>query len=302
LRPILVVGSYNTGITVRAERVPRLGETVLGRGYREGPGGKGSNQAIAARRLGGVVHFVGCVGNDRYGDEAMKLWKAEGVSVDGVRRVPTHTGVGLIVVEPSGANAITVEPGANAEIRPGDVEAAFQRVRGCSTLLTQLEISRDAAVAATRLGKKSGAKVMLNPAPAVPAAELDLSFVDVLTPNETEFEVLTGTRDIDEGARALLSRGPSTVVVTLGAMGAKVVTREDSFLVPAPKVRAVDTTGAGDAFNGALAVALAEGEPLAAAVRFANYAGAFAVTREEVIPALPTRAELDEFRRNDALE
>lgn len=302
MKPIVVVGSYNVGLTIRVGRLPARGETVLGTGYGESPGGKGSNQAIAARRLGGRVEFIGCVGRDRYGDEALRLWEAEGVAAAAVRRVDAHTGLAFIVVDPEGTNVITVDPGANSMVDAGDLERATATLRGCGTLLTQLEIPLSPVSVASARVKECGGTVILNPAPGVRASELDLSAVDVVTPNETEFAVLTGTTDLGGGSRALLSKGPRAVVVTLGEKGAFVTTREDSFAVPAPRVNAVDCTGAGDAFNGALAVALSEGEPLAAAVKFANYAGALTVTKKEVVAALPTRAQVDEFIRSDVLE
>jgi len=300
LKPIVVVGSYNVGLTIRADRIPGKGETVLGAGYREGPGGKGSNQAIAAARLGAKVRFVGSVGNDRYGDEAIKLWRLEGVAAGSVKRVGAHTGLAFIVVDGAGINSIAVDPGANSMLAPEDVAA--ENVGGCGVLLTQLEIPPETACSAARLARGVGATTILNPAPGRQADELDLACVDIITPNETEFAVLAGTSNIDLGGRSLLKKGPIAVVVTLGERGARVVTEKDSFTVPAPRVKTVDETGAGDAFNGALAVALSEGEPLVAAVMFANYAGALTVTKPEVVPALPTRQELDEFRRNDTLE
>ena len=270
----------------------------MGTGYSEGPGGKGSNQAIAARRLGSGVLFIGCIGTDKFGDEAMSLWKSEGISAGLVKRVTMHTGVALIVVkEGSGTNSITIDPGANLELLPSDVEAAEGAIGGCGVILTQLEIPPETAAAAARTGKAGGAVVILNPAPARPSAELDLSSVDIITPNEPEFKVLTGTRNLRGGAKALLKKGPRTVVVTLGERGAYVMTKDGSFRVPAPKVRAIDVTGAGDAFNGALAVALSEGEPLKQAVEFANLAGALTVTKKEVIPALPSRSDVELFRR-----
>lgn len=302
MKPVVVVGSYNTGMTITADRVPKIGETVLGHGYSEGPGGKGSNQAVAASRLGARVRFVGAVGKDRRGDGAFKLWESEGVSAEHVKRVASHTGLAFIVVDGAGKNSIAVDPGANSMLVPQDVEAAAPEIAGAGVVLAQLEIPADSACQAARLARRAGATMILNPAPGRGAAELDLSCVDILTPNETEFAVLTGTRDIDRGAKGLLGLGVKAVVVTLGDRGARVVTGADSATFPAPRVNAVDETGAGDAFNGALAVALSEGEPLAAAVRFANYAGALTVTKPEVIPALPTRKELEEFRRNDALE
>ncbi len=302
MKPIAVVGSYNAGLTIKVGRLPSRGETILGTGYSEGHGGKGSNQAVAARRLGGRVGFVGCVGKDRFGDDAIELWRSEGISSEHVRRADVHTGLGFIVVDPSGNNAITVDPGANSLLGRGDIAAARDLLEGCGVLLLQLEIPPDTAAEAARMSKRSGATVIMNPAPAARAAELDLKSVDILTPNEAEFSILAGTDDIAEGSRRLLALGPKTVIVTLGDRGARVTTTDDSYLVPAPSVEAVDTTGAGDAFNGGLAVSLSEGDPLAAAVKFANYAGALTATRDGVVPALPTRRELDEFLRNDVLE
>lgn len=294
-KTIVVVGSYNVSRTIRVERLPAPGETVMGTAYSEGPGGKGSNQAVAAKRLGGQVEFVGCVGTDGAGDEAVSLWEREEVRAGEVRRVETHTGVALIFVEPSGANAIAVDSGANLELAPEDLEQARPALGRDSILLTQLEIGIRTASAACDLARKAGAITILNPAPARPAKELDLASVDIITPNEREFLTLTGTDDLEEGAAMLRSRGPRTVIVTLGARGAYVSTDEGSYREPAPRVEAVDETGAGDAFNGALAVALAEGVPLREAVRFANLAGAMTVTKGEVISSLPMRKELERF-------
>jgi ribokinase len=302
VKPVVVVGSYNTGLTMRVERLPRQGETLMGTDYSEGPGGKGSNQAVAARRLGARVRFVGCVGKDKYGDAALGLWKAEGIETDLVRRTHTHTGLGFVIVDSQGSNSIVIDPGANMDLSPEDVKRGERALAESGVLLLQLEIRRLTVEASASLAKPHGATVILNPAPAMRANDLELKDVDLLTPNEQEFALMTGTDDLETGAKELLSMGPKAVVVTLGSRGARVVTPSDSYLVPTPKVKALDTTGAGDAFNGALAVALSEGEPLRHAVAFANYAGALTVTRREVIPALPSRAEVEEFRRNDILE
>lgn len=302
MKPITVVGSYLTGLTMNVEHLPRPGETLVGSGYSEGPGGKGSNQAIAARRLGGRVNFVGCVGEDRYGDYALELWRREGVSTEFVRRSKLSTGLGFVIVDATGANAITIDPGANSDLSPFDAQRAQRAISKSGVLLLQLEIPRETALAAAKIAKASGATVILNPAPAAKGVNLDLRDVDILTPNEQEFKEMTGTDDLEAGAGKLLSAGPWAVVTTLGHRGAQVVTGADSYSVPAPRVKAVDTTGAGDAFNGALAVALSEGEKLRQAVTFANCAGALCVTKREVIPSLPTRAELEEFRRTEALE
>jgi ribokinase len=291
-RRVAVVGSYNVGETVVVDRLPRPGETLMGGGYSEGPGGKGSNQAVAAGRLGGEVWFLGCVGEDRYGDEALSLWKSEGIAT-GVKRVGAHTGFALIAVDRSGTNIIVIDPGANLKLTPRDVDAARGSIVGSRVVLTQLEIPVETAVAAGRLGKRLGATTILNPAPSRPMREIDLTAFDMVTPNEEEFGTLTGTKDLEKGTAALLKSGVKTAVVTLGERGAYVATSEVHRLVSAPRVRAVDSTGAGDAFNGALAVAMCEGMELGDAVKFANCAGALTVTKTEVVPALPTRAEVD---------
>ncbi|MDG6918096.1 MAG: ribokinase [Nitrososphaerota archaeon] len=298
MRPITVIGSYNASETIRVLRLPRPGETVMGTGYSKGPGGKGSNQAVAARRLNGEVRFIGCVGRDRSGDEAFLLWESEGIASERVRRVAKHTGTALIVVsEGTGANAITIAPGANLDLSPADIAESREAIAGCGVVLTQLEISVETATAATKVGREEGTLVILNPAPAVPASELNLSQVDVITPNEQEFRLLAGTDSLEGGSAAILKRGPRTVIVTLGERGAYVATESGSYTVHAPRVKAVDETGAGDAFNGALAVALSEGEDMEEAVRLANAAGALTVTKEEVIPALPRKAEVEALRR-----
>ncbi|HYB45047.1 MAG TPA: ribokinase [Nitrososphaerales archaeon] len=297
MRPILVVGSYNTGLTMRVDSIPGRGETVLGTGYSEGPGGKGSNQAVAAARLGGSASFVGCVGRDRFGDVAFRLWEKEGVDSTHVRRTSKHTGLGFVIVDGSGANSIAVDPGANMDLAGSEVARAAANAPAGSVMLLQLEIPIETVNGAIRAGRKSGMTVILNPAPPVDSRLLDLSHVDVITPNEAEFLRLAGTSDLKRGTGRLLDCGVRTVVVTLGARGSFVRDDSDSFFLRPPRVKAVDTTGAGDAFSGALAVAISEGKGIREAVQFANAAGALTVTKREVIPALPTRGQVDSIIR-----
>lgn len=294
---IFVVGSYNTGLTMQVERLPKPGETLLGMNYSEGPGGKGSNQAVAAARLGGKVSFVGCVGRDRFGDAAFKLWKLEHVDVRNVNRSQEHTGLGFVIVEGGGSNAITVDPGANMDLKPRDAGRALSSTAPGTVLLLQLEIPLATVNSAIRLGRRRGLRVILNPAPMGRASDLELGDVDVITPNEHEFAVLTGGESLAKGTAELLERGVGAVVVTLGKRGAFVRTSRESYTLSPPEVKAVDTTGAGDAFNGALAVALSESRSLREAVEFANAAGALTVTKREVIPALPRRRELSRLMR-----
>lgn len=297
---VAVVGSYNGGFTLKAPRLPVVGETLLGSGYREGPGGKGSNQAIAAARLGAEVHFIGCIGQDRQGDAALALWEAEGIHMR-VRRAPkAHTGVGAILLFPNGDNAIVVAPGANALLGPEDVDLMAEAIIGCQMLLIQLEIPVETALRAAQLAKGHGLRVILNPAPVQPLPKSAFRHIEVLTPNETEARVLVGeapdARVTPERlGEKLLELGVKSVVLTQGKAGALVVTPRGTTQVPAPKVGTVDPTGCGDAFNGALAVALGEGKSLVEAARWACYAGAHCATQLEVIPGLATRQQIEKM-------
>jgi ribokinase len=301
VKPIVVVGSYLTAVTMRVDRLPRTGETVVGSMYRRVPGGKGSNQAVAVRRLGGKASIVSCVGSDEDGDQALAMWLREGVDTSQVKRSPRHTGLGFVIVDCEGANSIAIVPGASWGLGPPDIDRAAETIARSGTMLMQLEVPPETVAAARRSAKEHGLTVILNPAPPG-GGVIDLTGVDIVTPNEEEFRALTGGADFEQGARALLAKGARAVVVTLGSRGARVMTQGDSYSVPAPSVKAVDSTGCGDAFNAALAVALSEGEPLRQAVRFANYAGALCATKDEAVAAIPRRGEVDEFLRSDLLE
>jgi len=299
---ITVVGSYATGLTMKVKRLPASGETLLGSGYRADYGGKGSNQAVGCARLGAQVGFVASIGKDSFGDMALALYREESVDASGVKQVEgAATGVGFIIVEEtSGHNCIVLDAGANELLTAGDVMGRAGRFDASAIVLTQLEIPVVAAEAAMRAGRDAGATTILNPAPVRPLSDAVLQLVDVLTPNETEAKVLTGQSpgaDVSDERLAceLIARGVKSVVMTLGEKGALVVTAEGTTRVAAETMEAVDTTGAGDAFNAGLAVALATGANLEAAVRFAVVTGGLAVTREGVIPALPTSADVHAF-------
>jgi ribokinase len=295
---IAVVGSYATGLTMRVERLPSQGETLLGTGYRVDYGGKGSNQAVGCARLGARVSFVAKIGNDAFGEMALELYRDEGIDVSHVAQTgDAPTGVGFIMVDASGNNCITIDPGANELLTADDVsreEAAFDTAKA---VLTQLEIPVAAAEAAMARGRVKGALTILNPAPVRPLPESILQLVDIITPNQSEARVLAGRSpneacDAEEIARDLIRCGVKQVVMTLGEKGALIVSGSSSRRVPALKMDAVDTTGAGDAFNAGLAMALACGAGLEDAVRFAVVTGGLAVTREGVIPSLPDRDEV----------
>jgi ribokinase len=301
---ITVVGSYATGLTMKVERLPSSGETLLGTGYRVDHGGKGSNQAVGCARLGARVNFVAKIGKDSFGDMALRLYRDEGIDVTHVRQTPdAPTGVGFITVEAgSGHNCIVLDPGANELLTASDVgdsEAAFS---SAAVLLTQLEIPVQAAEAALARGRARGSVTILNPAPVRPLPASVLQLVDVLTPNEVEAKVLAGQKpdaaiEPEDVARALIRKGVKQVVMTLGDKGALIVSDSSSTRVSAVQVAAVDTTGAGDAFNAGLAMALACSANLEAAVQFAVVTGGLAVTREGVIPSLPVRREVVQFIR-----
>ena len=298
---IFVVGSYVQGLTIRVPRRPVLGESLVGDSFDMGPGGKGTNQAIAAARLGADVHLLACLGDDVFGERALKLYADEGISTEHIHQMPgAHSGIGFVNVLPSGENWITVDMGVNMKMTPGHVQACEPLIADCDILMTQFELPPETVAAALALGKANGALTILNPAPARPADPQLFADVDVLTPNAIEARVLLGLPPdaaLDEAylARRLLDHGIGAVVMTLGDRGALLVTEEETIEIPALPIQAVDVTGAGDSFNAALAVSLGEGAVLEAAVRFAVDAGAYTVRHIGVIDGLPTRAELATF-------
>jgi ribokinase len=290
----VVVGSVNTDLVVRGPRIPVPGETVTGGTFLRADGGKGANQAVAAARLGADVILVARVGTDDLGTDSVAGLRSEGIDVGHVTADPEHpTGVALIMVDRAGENSILVAPGANAHLGVEDVEAARSAIESADVLLTQLESPLEAVQHAVEIARAAGVTVMLNPAPARPLPESLLRSVHVLTPNRTEAALLSGESDPGAAADALRAMGCDTVVVTLGAEGALLVSHAERVLLPGFSVVAEDTTAAGDAFSGGLAVALAEGEDLAGAVRRACAGGALAATTAGARPSLPDRASID---------
>jgi ribokinase len=296
---VVVIGSSNTDMILRVARVPRPGETLLGGLYSTALGGKGANQAVAAARAGGSVAFVARLGRDALGDEAMAGFRREGMNLSHIVRDPSRpSGVALIFVGADGENSIGVAGGANQRLSIRDVAAARGLIEGARVLLLQLETPLATVRAAADLGSRAGIEVILNPAPAQDLPDSLLRRVTLLTPNETEASMLTGISvgDVESAtlaARALQTRGARHVIVTLGANGALVAIGPDAKWVPGFKVKAVDTTAAGDVFNGALAVRLAEGCPVIDSVRFAHAAAAISVTRRGAQPSIPKRREIN---------
>jgi len=298
-KSILVVGSSNTDMIIKVRRIPKPGETILGGEFAMAAGGKGANQAVGAARAGGAVTFIARVGRDMFGDKAVAGFIADGINVDHVVRDRTSpSGVALIFVAENGENSIAVASGANANLAPADLMKARRAFRQASVVVLQLETPLKTVEAAARLAAGAGARVILNPAPARPLPNGLLRRLWLLTPNETEAELLTGMRvnndkAVAKAAEALLARGVENVIITLGARGAFVAGKQGGGLVKGYKVKAVDSTAAGDVFNGTLAVALAEGKSLSDAARFASAAAAISVTRLGAQTSAPKRTEIN---------
>ena len=296
---IVVVGSSNTDMILQMEHIPRPGETILGGRFTMAAGGKGANQATAAARAGGQVALVARVGRDMFGRQALEGFRRDGIDVQHVGEdAEAPSGVALIFVADSGENSIGVASGANLCLSPADVERAAETIGAADVLVMQLETPLETVRAAAAIAAAQRVPVVLNPAPAQPLDDELLSHVTVLTPNESEAELLTGVRVADASSAAaaaaqLRSKGVASVIFTLGARGAWVSSAEFQGLVPARTVKPVDTTAAGDVFNGALAVAMSEGQPLAQCVHFANAAAAVSVTRLGAQPSAPQRAEIE---------
>jgi ribokinase len=292
---IVVLGGINMDLVVRAPRIPRPGETLLGSEFGRFGGGKGANQALAVARLGGAVELLGQVGADPFGDELLDRLTAQGVGTAGVGRLADRsTGVALIVVATGGENAIVVAPGANLAWDGDGIAAAESRAASCRLLLVNLEVPAALAGRAMRAARRGGATVLLNPAPFRPGDAAGFPEVDVLVPNQIEAAQFAGVdpdgvRDWAAVGRRLQALGAHTVVITLGAEGALLVRADEAVHVPGFRVPVVDTTGAGDAFVGGLAVALRGAGSLEVAVRYANACGALAVTQAGAQPALPRR-------------
>ncbi len=296
---IVVVGSLNMDLVTRAERIPQPGETILGGDLQTFPGGKGANQAVAARRIGAQVAMIGRVGQDAFAAPLLQALGNAGVDSSHVLQDPSAaTGVAIIVVDQKGQNSIVVCSGANAHLSPQDIRSAESTIAGADALLLQLESPLETVREAAEIARDHGVRVILNPAPARPLPEALLRNVDVLVPNESEASLLTGlpVKDIPQveaAAARLHEMGAEAVVVTLGERGALYLYKGESHRVPAFEVTPVDTTAAGDAFMGGFAVALAEGKPFAEAVRWGNAAGALATTKMGAQPSLPERGAVE---------
>ena len=299
-KDIVILGVFVADTAYRASRQPKIGETIIGNEFSLGPGGKGSNQAVAAALAGGNVHFISRLGKDDFANMAISLWEKSGITPHVTQYSDSYTGAAYIFIEDkTGNNAIIVSPGAAANINDDDITANKELIQGSRVFMTQLEQSLDAAGTALSFAKDGGAITILNPAPAQPLGENILKFCDFVTPNEIEAEQITGKpvksiNDAEIAAGKLLEKGASAAVITLGEQGA--LFKDNNQIIHQPSYEVgpvVETTGAGDAFNGGLAVALAEEMPIDKALRFACATASISVTRQGTAPSMPDRHEID---------
>ncbi len=297
---IAVIGSSNTDMVVLTDKFPAPGETVMGKDFLMNAGGKGANQAVAAARLGATVAFIGKVGSDMFGQEAIRTLKNEGIDVTSVSTDSENaSGIAQITIDGNGENCIVVVPGANNTLTENDIQNAAKLICDADIVLLQLEIPLATVVHAAKFACQKGKKVILNPAPATELPDDLFPNLYMVTPNETEIELLTGIRVTDQStakvaAEMMINKGVEVVIITMGTAGAYIHSANIQEHITAPKVQAVDTTAAGDCFNGALALALAESRDLTDAVQFANRAASIAVTRLGAQSSLPNKNELDD--------
>lgn len=295
---IIVVGSMNMDMVVRTGHIPRPGETVLGGSFFMNPGGKGANQAVAVSRLGGDVVFVGKIGSDVFGKQAAQLFDDEGIDTSGlIEDDDNPSGIALITVDEAGENSIVVASGANSNLTPADVSSQLDNYKDSKILLMQLEIPIETVEFAAKKAKENSMCVILNPAPVNHLISSMFGMIDILTPNVTEAEMLTDLKintisDAKIAAEKINRQGVESVIITLGKLGAVLLEDGEFHHIPAPEVKVIDTTAAGDVFNGALAVALAEGKTLIEATKFACQASAISVTKLGAQASIPFRNEV----------
>ena len=296
-KTILVIGSSNTDMTAKTAELPRPGETVLGGVFTMGAGGKGANQAVAAQRLGGKVKFICKVGKDMFGDNSIAQYEKEGLDTSGILRSNLPSGVALIYVDSHAENCIVVASGANGDLTEDDIEKSRKDLESCDILLLQLESPIPSVLKAAKIAHQAGKTVVLNPAPACPLPEELFRNIDLFIPNETELSTFSGMpvtsqEEAQAAAKAMQAKGVGKLIVTMGSKGALICEGGPSVFVPAHKVKAVDTTAAGDTFCGALCVAISEGKTLKEAAEFACAASALTVQKMGAQNSIPYRKDL----------
>ncbi len=298
-KPIVVVGSYNVGLFIKGPRLPEKGETVIGDTFYEGAGGKGSNQALCTAKMGGHVHFIGCIGGDSYGHDACMLYDELGISREFLFiDESTHSGISFIIIDANGDNVISVALGANNHLSPAHIDKAKGLIEKAGVLGCQLEGPVDTFAYALKMARSLGVTTCLDPAPAQPLSDEIYQNTDIIAPNESETQILTGVNvdTLDQAAKAgriLLDRGVGAAIIKLGGRGCLYVSEQEEVHFPAPTVEVADVTGAGDAFAGGLMVALSEGKSIKQAIEFATCVAALSVTKVGVVNALPAREDAE---------
>ena len=301
---ITVIGSLNVDLVTNASRMPKVGETIMGKSFKQVPGGKGGNQADAIARLGSAVKIVGCVGEDELGNMLIQSLQKDGADVSCIARLKGEaTGIASITVDDDGNNCIIVVAGANKMLTVERLQESIDAIKETSVVVAQLEVPIETVKYALKAAKEFGKTTILNPAPAAVLDDEMLASIDILIPNETELEAISGRKiinndDVLSAAQLLINKGVRELIVTLGDKGCIHVNRQGSDIFKAYKVKAVDTTAAGDSFIGALAAAISEGKELKDAISFATAVGALTVTKEGAQSSLPLRAEVEEFIGN----
>ncbi|MDU3802925.1 ribokinase [Paraclostridium bifermentans] len=301
MKKICVIGSLNMDLVVNVDNMPKKGQTLIGSDFKEVPGGKGANQAVAMARLGGDVTMIGKVGTDSFGQTLIDALKNDNVNTTYVHKEDGPTGVAMITVDKNAENSIVVAPGANFKVKENDIDKNIDAIKNSDIVVVQLETPLETIKYALKSAKELGKYTILNPAPAVKLEDSIIANVDLLTPNETELEILSGVSincedDILKAAQTMIEKGVKELIVTLGSKGSLYINKEISMFKKSYKVDAVDTTAAGDSYTGALSVAFSKGENIEVAMDFASRVGALCVTKEGAQSSLPTLEEVERFR------
>ncbi|WP_195334924.1 ribokinase [Paraclostridium bifermentans] len=301
MKKICVIGSLNMDLVVNVDNMPKKGQTLIGSDFKEVPGGKGANQAVAMARLGGDVTMIGKVGTDSFGQTLIDALKNDNVNTTYVHKEDGPTGVAMITVDKNAENSIVVAPGANFKVKENDIDKNIDAIKNSDIVVVQLETPLETIKYALKSAKELGKYTILNPAPAVKLEDSIIANVDLLTPNETELEILSGVSincedDILKAAQTMIEKGVKELIVTLGSKGSLYINKEISMFKKSYKVDAVDTTAAGDSYTGALSVAFSKGENIEVAMDFASRVGALCVTKEGAQSSLPTLEEVEIFR------
>ncbi|MGC8971131.1 MAG: ribokinase [bacterium] len=307
-KPIVVIGSINMDLVIKSSSIPKPGETVIGESFYKAYGGKGANQAVTVSKLGGDCYFIGRIGKDLFGNELKENLLKNQVNIDYLTEDDSSlTGIAFIIVDQDGENSIVVAPGANMKLNKEDIERAIPIISKASTLLIQLEIPIETVEYSLNLAKSYNLISILNPAPARKKIDKDIiSLVDIITPNRSELAMITGIElkdddDIIKAGKRLLEYGIKWVIVTLGSRGVMAIGEDREIYIPAIKVDPVDTTGAGDVFNGALTVKLSQGEPIERAIKYAVVCAGISVTRKGAQSSIPTSEEVENFIKKEGI-